>query len=134
MSTPNILFELLENAEYIKGNAVNLDRIQRATLTEIIDLGNESAELTSAKQIPRSQSAFAHSASLSLGGGRDPCGELECRIKNIEDLSQFAAFYSDKVYVHNILSTRTGLFHAKVKFEKFIFKLLPTAPNACLTV
>ena len=32
------------------------------------------------------------------------------------------------------LSTRTDLSHAKVKFEKFIFKLLPTAANACLTV
>ncbi len=32
------------------------------------------------------------------------------------------------------LSTRTNLCQAKVKFEKFIFKLLPTAAKACLTV
>jgi hypothetical protein len=32
------------------------------------------------------------------------------------------------------LSTRTDLSQVKAKFEKLIFRLFPTAANACLTV
>jgi hypothetical protein len=104
MSDPNFLFELLQNADYIRNNTVNMEKIQAASITDIIDLGAESAQLTSAAQVPHEKRAFAHSASLSLGGGRQPCSEISCRSKRAEELSQFAALYSDKVYIHNFLS------------------------------
>lgn len=104
MPTPHILFELLENAGYINGDVVNRSRVQRATLTDVIDLSTQSAELTSTEQIPRNRSAFAHTASISLGGGRYPCPALGCRVKHVDELSQFAALYSDKVYIQNFLS------------------------------
>lgn len=104
MSTANILFELLRNTGFIKDDEVDIDRVARATPTEIIDLSTESAELTSAEHMPRNRSAFAHSASLSLGGGGEPCMELKCRTKRVNELIQFAALYSDKIYIHNFLS------------------------------
>lgn len=104
MTTPHILFELLENSGFIKNNAVDHNKVRRTSLTEIIDLGAMSAEITSAEQLPRDTRAFAHSASLSLGGGIHPCSRLPCRIRHAIELSQFAALYSDKVYIHNFLT------------------------------
>lgn len=108
MSSPHILFEQLENAGYVKGNQVDIERIQRSSLAEIIDLRVEGAALTSAELVPHDKSAFAHSASIALGGGRDPCVELRCRMRRAEELAQFAALYSDKVYTHNFLSDFTA--------------------------
>jgi hypothetical protein len=53
MSTPHILFEQIENAGYINGDAIDVQRIRRATLTELIELGEESALLTSPEVVPQ---------------------------------------------------------------------------------
>src|ERR1044071_9429474 len=112
MDTAHILFEQLENAGYIKGDSVDLEKVQRATLTEIIELSTESAELTSAEQLIREKNSFAHSASLSLGGGIHPCSNLPCRLRRADELSQFAALYSDKVYIQNFLARWAVSKHA----------------------
>jgi hypothetical protein len=36
-----------------------------------------------------------------MGGGTAPCANLSCRIRHVDQLVQFAAFCSDKVYIHN---------------------------------
>ena len=100
----NILFELMENKGFIKNQKVNADAIFHASLIELVDFIEESREVTSLETIQPHQSIFVHSASASLGGGRSPCMFIDCRLKNIAKLAQFAAFYSDQVYIKNILT------------------------------
>lgn len=100
----HILFEQLENAGYLKDGDIVLDRVRAASWSEIVELATESAEITSAGEVERDTSAFSHSASLSLGGGRAPCVDIGCRSARVKELSQFAALYSDRVYIHNFLS------------------------------
>ena len=99
-----ILFEQLENAGFIHGTTPIRYAIEHASTVDILDLAQESCGLTSAKDIPQDNSILAHSASISLGCGRWPCEALECRLNRAEQLAQFAALYSDRVYIRNFLS------------------------------
>ncbi len=99
----SILFEQLENAGLIRGNSVIQDAVASAEPSELIDLAAESAEITSASEVRREHTVYAHFASLSLGGGRRTCQELGCRINRADQLAQFAALYSDRVYIDNFL-------------------------------
>jgi hypothetical protein len=42
----HVLFELLENAGFLKGTAINTDRIASARRSELIVVAEQSAELT----------------------------------------------------------------------------------------
>jgi len=99
----SFLFEQIDNAGLIKHGEVNVDAIFRLTAIDIIEFAQQSAELTSAKDLPRETELFTHSASLSLGGSVWPCAEIECRLNKAHQLAQFASFYSDKIYIHNFL-------------------------------
>lgn len=97
------LFEYLTNKGLLKGNKVNesvIAHLQRSAFPEIAE---EATSLTSAQDVSRESSIFSHSASLSLGGGRFPCCSMSCRRERIAQLLQFAAFYSDRVYMKNFL-------------------------------
>jgi len=48
----------------------------------------------------REKSIFSFSASLSMGGGNYPCENLNCRFENVKKTAQFAALYSDRVYIN----------------------------------
>lgn len=100
----NILFEHLENAGLVRRGQPQLSRIYSLTAEEIAELGSESELITSVSELPREQGAFAHSATLSLGGGRTPCATVECRMRHADRLTSFATLLSDRVYVHNFLS------------------------------
>lgn len=99
----SLLFEQIDNAGLIKQGKVDCDAVSKLTSIDIIDFAYESVESTSAEDLPRQTDLFTHSASLSLGGGPWPCGEVMCRLDKVNQLVQFAAFYSDKVYIHNFL-------------------------------
>jgi hypothetical protein len=103
MSHP--IFEMLENAGFISESSVNTDAVARARRSRIVDMALDSVDLTSTSQIERSGTIFSHTASLALSGHPSPCTGLGCRLKAVNDLAQFAAFYSDKVYINNGLAS-----------------------------
>jgi hypothetical protein len=79
-------------------------RVLRLSAGQLSDLGAEAAAVTKAEDIARQSGSLTHSATLSLGGGTEPCASVSCRIRHVDQLAQFAAFYSDRVYIHNFLS------------------------------
>jgi len=105
-----MLFELLENAGFLKRAAINTGRIASAKRSDLVSIAEQSAELTSTSSVSNPDSVFSHTASLSLSGGPTPCASAGCRIRRARELVQFAAFYSDRVFVNNNLFTSSGRF------------------------
>ncbi|UCB56676.1 MAG: hypothetical protein JSV30_05580 [Candidatus Omnitrophota bacterium] len=100
----NLLFEQIDKSKFMRNGKLNLFQIEHASPIDIIDFSKQSLELTSVKKLPREESVFSHSASFSLGGSRWPCVVFDCRMAYVKQLAQFAAFYSDKVYIRNFLA------------------------------
>ena len=100
----DLIIEQLENADLISGNSVNSEKIHSLSLSEILDIANESVELTTIDKNKNDHTGFSHSASLSLGGSSYPCSSLECRLDKVKHLAQFAALYSDRIYIHNFFA------------------------------
>jgi hypothetical protein len=100
----HILFERLDKAGFLKRKSVNYDAIAHASPFEILDFATKPCEVLSSKNLSRDNSVLANAASISLGCGRWPCNSLSCRLKRAEQLAQFAALYSDQVYIRYPLS------------------------------
>ena len=100
----SIFIEQIKNADLLSSGKPNKQVIANMSIADIRDFAEQSAELTSAKNLPRESSLFSHCASLSLSGGRHPCNSINCRKERTENLLQFSAFYSDKIYTHNFFS------------------------------
>lgn len=100
----HILFEKLEKAGFMRGMTLKRSAIEHASPVEILDFAEESCALTSAKNLSQDNSVLAHSGSLSVGCSRWPCAALDCRLTRAERLVQFAALYSDRVYIRNFFS------------------------------
>src|SRR5882672_2624472 len=98
------LFELLENAQLISVSRIDERRVLRLSAGQLSDIGAEAAIVTRAEALTGEIGSMTHSATLSMGGGTQPCANLSCRIRHVDQLAQFAAFYSDRVYIHNFLS------------------------------
>ena len=98
------LFELLKKSNLINKRGVNKNALLHMKMEELFVISVLSKEITSSKNMSRESSMFSYSASLSLIGGREPCSETECRINRANELAQFAALYSDRVYIHNFLA------------------------------
>lgn len=98
------LYEKLACAGFLRFGKVNKSKIASTPVASLIDFAAEIAEDTSGAQLGRERSVFAQSASLSLGGGRQYCSNLDCRKKRINELSQFALLYCDRVYINNFLA------------------------------
>jgi hypothetical protein len=98
------LFERLRSLGLISKGEVDRAAIQRLSRTRGIDLARELTDLTAARHQTRHTSLFAHSASLSLGGGRQYCSSTICRTERALALAQFSVLYSDAVYVKNFLA------------------------------
>ena len=99
-----LIIEQLENADLISGNSVNSEKIHSLNLFEILDIAAESVELTTIDENKNDHTGFSHSASLSLGGSSYPCSSLKCRLDKVKHLAQFAALYSDRIYIHNFFA------------------------------
>jgi hypothetical protein len=97
------LRDLFENPGLIVDGKPVFKRIQKANLHLIADLCRQSGEISSYENIHPVPSLFSHTASLPLGGGTFPCSSTLCRLQKIKELAQFAALYSDKVYIKNFL-------------------------------
>jgi len=110
----SLLFEQIDNSGLVKHGKVDREAISKLTVTDIIDFVQQSLDLTDTTDLQGDKELFTHSASLSLGGGPWPCFHFECRKRKAEELAQFAAFYSDRVYICNFLADILScLEHAK---------------------
>lgn len=112
MTKSSPLLDLLDNAGLFVDERIDERRVVRMSAGRLSDLGGQAAELTRVNAAPPEPGALAHSATLSLGGGAEPCASVECRMKHIDQLVPFAALYSDRVYVHNFLSDHEHTPHA----------------------
>ena len=100
----NAVSEQLRNLDLIRNGRVNRTRVEKLSPTQIIDIANESLELTSAGQCARDSAPFSYTASLTLSGERWPCSALECRQKRIQESAYFAALFCDKLYLRNSIA------------------------------
>lgn len=100
----HLLFEQIDNAGLLVDGNPNIEAVAKMTAIDIVEFAEQSRELTSAKNLSQQEGFFTHSASLSLGGSSWPCWSPECRIEKARQLAQFAAFYSDRIYVHNFIA------------------------------
>ncbi len=107
----DVLLQLLDNANLLHGATVNTNRALRLSALQIHDVASQVATVTNADSLSVEGTTLSHSATLSLGGSRQPCASLPCRIRHIDELAQFAAFYSDRVYIHNFLSEHAHEAH-----------------------
>ena len=106
------LFELLKNVDLIAGSRINERRVLRLSAGQLSDIGAQAAMVTQAEALTSETGSMTHSATLSIGGGTEPCANLSCRIRHVDQLIQFAAFYSDKVYIHNFLGNHEHQPHS----------------------
>lgn len=102
METP--LRDLFENPGLMVDGKPVFKSIQKASLRQIADLCRQSGDISSCENLQPVPSIFNHTASLPLGGDRYPCESISCRLQKLKELAQFAALYSDKVYVRNFLN------------------------------
>ena len=97
------LIALFENSNIIQDGKLNINKIKKSTLSQLMDFCGQFSEITSYDNVKPETSIYSHSASVSLGGGRSPCRYIGCRLEKVYQLTQFAAFYSDKIYFNNFL-------------------------------
>ncbi|MGA2091983.1 MAG: hypothetical protein ABSH16_01055 [Sedimentisphaerales bacterium] len=119
---PHELFERFEKAGFLKKKKVNIDAIARASLFEIFELAARPYGIISYKNLSRDNSVLANAASISLGCGRWPCDSLSCRLQRAEQLAQFAALYSDRVYIRYPLSDYISHVDGKHLPDEFVIK------------
>jgi hypothetical protein len=100
----NPLFEQIDNAGLTINGTPNIKAVSKMTALDIIEFAAQSRELTLAQNIVQKEGLLTHTASFSLGGSSYPCSEIMCRVKKAQQLAQFAAFYSDRIYIHNFIA------------------------------
>lgn len=103
-------FEPLERHGFVSGYTVNEARISTASLEELGGVLSQLAEPSewgdTPDEVEDEELPFTHAATISLSGSRSPCAYVECRQDSARELGQFAALYSDRVYIYNFLVTR----------------------------
>ena len=98
------IFEQLEEAGLIKRGKLQNNAISNMPYVRVIDLLDNITEIAAKTEITIKSSLHTHCASFGLGGSRDECWGLECRLKAANELARFAALYSDNVIIHNYLA------------------------------
>jgi hypothetical protein len=117
----NTLFKFLREKNLILRNKPNIPKLQHISSEKIHDFAEHLLDLTRDSNKPRETSLFSHSSSLSLGGGREECGVLDCRLSRLDRLSRFVLLYSDKAYINNFFSDYYHLRHIPEDDLKFTF-------------
>lgn len=108
------IFDLLRSKGIFSRGRVSAEKIGALSKVKIIDLAETLRESTLAHPDGDQRRLFAHSASLSLGGGRVDCEGFDCRLRSLSETARFAALYSDRVYINNFFS---DYIHLKVRDE-----------------
>jgi hypothetical protein len=84
-----------------------LRNIRNAKAAKIVELAGQAAQICSYENLEAFPSVFFHTANSSIGAGRSPCSFSGCRLERVKELEQFAALYSDKVYISNFFDYHT---------------------------
>lgn len=95
-----LLFEFLKDFDLVKRNRVNaslVESLPRRDLYKVVEL---LTHLTETQEPNTTKTVFSYSASQSLAS-RWNCTFLPHRLVQLNHLANFAAFYSDCVYVEN---------------------------------
>jgi hypothetical protein len=98
------VFSYMRSTGLITRTKINEPNIQRLPPKKILDYAKELAHLTKLPKRGRLPTNIGHCASVSLAGGKNECSEISCRLSRLHRLGQFAAFYSDRVYMRNPFS------------------------------
>jgi len=84
----------------VRGGEVNVTKLAATSISDLLELAEQAAEVTSAASLEQERTSFAHTASLELGGGPSPCVEIGCRIGHADQLARYAALYGDRIYTN----------------------------------
>ena len=101
----NQIFEILENKGVLKKDKVRVETLARFNKKQILELMEDLGSLTPPTDTAPNKHQLAHCASFSLGGGREECYNVGCRMQRLESLARFATLYSDKVYIRNYFAS-----------------------------
>src|SRR5215216_4019528 len=100
----NTLFEILQTNDLVSRTDVNTSAVESLSKAQIIEISEALVEASQPQELQRKASIFTHSASLSLGGGREGCANIEHRAEKLSHLARFAIMYSDRVYIDNFFA------------------------------
>ncbi|QXE86896.1 hypothetical protein KP003_00360 [Geomonas nitrogeniifigens] len=100
----NNIFEYLKQKDLLKSRKPNLRELRRLEPKKVIEYAEDLLNLTRNEHISKENSIYAHSVSLSLGGGRDECSNINCRLQRLDELSRTIVLYSEKAYINNFFS------------------------------
>jgi hypothetical protein len=95
---------LAKEADLFARKGVNTKTVDLLSLVELKELIHVLASGGTRSGSRSSRPLVMHSASSELGGGGDYCSALECRRRNLLELSRFSLMASDCVYVRNFFS------------------------------
>jgi hypothetical protein len=95
-----LLFEFLKDFDLVKRNRVNASLVQSMPRRDLYKVVEVLTDLTETQRPNSTKTAFSYSASQSLAS-RWNCTFLPHRLDQLNHLANFAALYSDCVYVEN---------------------------------
>jgi hypothetical protein len=98
------LFGMLEYHDLLSKEGVRESTVKSLPKEKLFELAEAIVQVTQSDKRETSKTIFAHSASLSLGGGREGCSQLKCRSSRVNELARVALMYSDKVYIDNFFT------------------------------
>lgn len=98
------LFEQIDNSNLVKDGEVNPNVVDSMSVIDILDFAEQSKEITIYQDSRLPKDLFTHAASESMSAAAWPCESPRCRLTKALNLAQYAAFYSDKVYIQNFVA------------------------------
>lgn len=93
-----VLLDYLDNKGLITEKEIN--NLMRHKQNSLDNLIAEIIHLDINSKDP-SSNIFSFSANEQQSSGKNPCEELGCRIRQIDELAKFAVLYTDCVYIYN---------------------------------
>lgn len=104
------VIQSLKRSGILKRGRLQQDKFVSMSLTSLLDVLDEVAAATS--QIPTGAqiAGKTHCASIGLSGAPSECAAFDCRMTRADELSRFAALYSDHVFFHNFLAASSPSF------------------------
>lgn len=104
-----VVVEAFENSGLLCEDGLIEERIKLVHPEELSEICEKLKDDTLYSKLHVDKTKFTHAASAALSGGDYPCSALDCRMENVGRLIQFAALYSDTVYVRNPFDKYRGL-------------------------
>jgi hypothetical protein len=98
MEDIEFFFELLKNENLSSSNIE--DEIYKWNSNKFSNFIEYCSELLPTTKKSAS-STFEFIANSQLSGYPEPCGDIQCRLSNVDTMARFACLYADRVLIHN---------------------------------